>query len=101
MGIGIITPKIKNGFKKGGVVMDKPKNKITRVHQFAYIFFKLDLDEFVRYQKKKEYEKLKDNPKYEELKAITDCINVLRRYLGLKCLELPEEIAIRMESKDF
>lgn len=81
--------------------MNKPKDKISRVHQFAYMFFKLDLDEFVRSQKKKEYEKLKDNPKYEELKAITDCINVLRRYLGLECLELPEEIAIRMKSKSF
>lgn len=48
MGIGIITQEKENGFKRG-IKMNKLKDKISRIHQFTYMFFKLDLDEFVNY----------------------------------------------------
>lgn len=47
---------------------------------------------FVKEQKTGKYRKFKDNPNYEEVKALIDCMNVLRKYLGWKKMTLKEEV---------
>lgn len=50
------------------------------------------LDHFMDYQREGNYKKLSDNPLYEELKAIIDAMNSIRKYLGYENIKLSEEV---------
>lgn len=50
------------------------------------------LDQFIDYHRTGEYKKLSDNPMYEEVKAIIDSMNCIRKYLGWENIRLSEEV---------
>ena len=50
------------------------------------------LDNFIEAQRTSEYKKLTDNPFYEEVKALLDAMNILRKYLGWKTTTLKQEV---------
>jgi len=55
------------------------------------------LDWFVKEQRKGQYKKLTDNPYYEEIKALIDAMNILRKYLGWDSIKLSDEVKWRLE----
>ncbi len=55
------------------------------------------LDWFVEEQRKGQYKKLADNPYYEEIKALIDAMNILRKYLGWDSIKLSDEVKWRLE----
>lgn len=55
-------------------------------------FYDVYLDEFMEYQREGKYKKLSDNPMYEEIKAIIDAMNCIRKYLGYENIKLSEEV---------
>lgn len=60
-------------------------------------YFEVVLDWFVDEQKTGKYKKLSDNPYYEAVKALTDSMNILRKYLGWDLIKLSDEVKCRME----
>lgn len=62
-----------------------------QTHYEAYI------EIFIEYHQKGKYKKLSENPFYDEVKAIIDAMNVLRKYLGWEPLKISEEINWRLE----
>lgn len=55
------------------------------------------LEWFIEEHKKGQYKKLSDNPYYEEIKALIDAMNILRKYLGWDSIKLSEEVSWRLE----
>ena len=55
------------------------------------------LDWFIEEHKKGQYKKLSDNPYYEEIKALIDAMNILRKYLGWDSIKLSDEVKWRLE----
>lgn len=55
------------------------------------------LEWFIEEHKKGQYKKLSDNPYYEEIKALIDAMNILRKYLGWGSIKLSEEVSWRLE----
>lgn len=55
------------------------------------------LDWFIEEHKKGNYKKLSDNPYYEEIKALIDAMNILRKYLGWDSIKLSDEVKWRLE----
>ncbi len=62
-----------------------------RVHYEVY------LDQFIEEHRKSQYKKLSDNPYYDEVKALIDAMNILRKYLGWETVKLSEEVSWRLE----
>lgn len=52
---------------------------------------------FIEEHKKGQYKKLSDNPYYEEIKALIDAMNILRKYLGWDSIKLSDEVKWRLE----
>ena len=69
--------------------MDHVENAISQ-------FYDVYLDEFMEYQREGKYKKLSDNPMYEEIRAIIDAMNILRKYLGWQTINLSEEVKMRL-----
>jgi hypothetical protein len=55
------------------------------------------LEWFIKEHKKGQYKKLSDNPYYDEVKALIDAMNILRKYLGWDSIKLSEEVSWRLE----
>ncbi len=55
------------------------------------------LDWFVEEHKSGKYKKLSDNPYYDEIKALIDSMNILRKYLGWETIKLKDEVKFYME----
>lgn len=55
-------------------------------------YYDVYLDNFMDYQKEGKYKKLSDNPMYEELKAIIDAMNCIRKYFDYENIKLSEEV---------
>lgn len=52
------------------------------------------LDCFIEEQRIGEHKKFLDNPYYEEVKALINAMNILRKYLGWEPISLKREIEI-------
>lgn len=50
------------------------------------------LDCFLEEHRTGKYKKFSDNPYYEEVKALIDAMNVLRKYLGQETIKLKDEV---------
>jgi len=50
------------------------------------------LDCFLEEHRTGKYKKFSDNPYYEEVKALIDAMNVLRKYLGWETIKLKDEV---------
>lgn len=60
-------------------------------------FYEVTLDQFVEEHRSGKYKKLSENPFYEELKALIDALNILRKYLGWETIKLKDELKFYME----
>jgi len=60
-------------------------------------YYEVLLDWFIEEHKKGQYKKLSDNPYYEEIKALIDAMNILRKYLGWDSIKLSDEVKWRLE----
>ncbi len=60
-------------------------------------FYEVTLDQFVEEHRSGKYKKLSDNPYYEEVKALIDAMNILRKYLGWGTIKLKDEVKFYME----
>ena len=49
---------------------------------------------FIEEQRIGKYKKFSENPYYEEIKALIDSMNILRKYLGWEVITLKREIEI-------
>ena len=47
---------------------------------------------FIEEQRIGKYKKFSENPYYEEIKALIDSMNILRKYLGWEVITLKKEI---------
>lgn len=54
--------------------------------------YEVTLDWFMEEQRTGKYKKFSDNPYYEELKALIDAMNILRKYLGWETIRLKDEV---------
>jgi len=54
--------------------------------------YEVTLDWFMEEQRTGKYKKFSDNPYYEELKALIDVMNILRKYLGWETIRLKDEV---------
>lgn len=55
-------------------------------------FYDVYLDGFLEEWRTGEYKKLSDCPSYDEVKAIIDSMNCIRKYLGWENIKLSEEV---------
>lgn len=60
-------------------------------------FYEVTLDQFVEEHRSGKYKKLSENPFYEELKALIDAMNILRKYLGWEKIKLKDQVKFYME----
>lgn len=60
-------------------------------------FYEVTLDWFIQEHKSGKYKKLSDNPYYEEVKALIDAMNILRKYMGWETIKLKDEVQFYME----
>lgn len=60
-------------------------------------FYEVTLDQFVEEHRSGKYKKLSENPFYEELKALVDAMNILRKYLGWETIKLKDTVKFYME----
>lgn len=60
------------------------------------VHFDVLMDCFVREHRTGKYGKLSDNPYFEEVKALVDSMNVLRKYLGWEIITLKQEVQYRL-----
>lgn len=60
-------------------------------------FYEVTLDQFIEEHRSGKYKKLSDNIYYEEVKALIDAINILRKYLGWENIKLKDEVEFYME----
>ena len=56
-------------------------------------YYEVTLDWFIEEQRTGKYKKFLGNPYYEEVKALIDSMNILRKYLGWDTIRLKDEIA--------
>lgn len=54
--------------------------------------YEITLDWFIEEQRTGKYKKFSDNPYYEEVKALIDSMNILRKYLGWETIRLKDEV---------
>jgi len=54
--------------------------------------YEVTLDWFIKEQRTGKYKKFSDNPFYDEVKALIDAMNVLRKYLGWETIKLKDEV---------
>ena len=54
--------------------------------------YEVTLDWFIEEQRTSKYKKFSDNPYYEEVKALIDSMNILRKYLGWETIRLKDEV---------
>lgn len=50
------------------------------------------LDCFLEEHRTGNYKRFSDNPYYDEVKALIDAMNVLRKYLGWETIKLKDEV---------
>lgn len=50
------------------------------------------LDQFLDEHRSGNYKKFSDNPFYEEVKALIDSMNILRKYMGWDPIRLKDEV---------
>jgi hypothetical protein len=50
------------------------------------------LDYFLEEQRTGRYKRFSDNPYYDEVKALINAMNVLRKYLGWETIKLKDEV---------
>lgn len=62
-----------------------------------YPHYEVTLDWFIEEHKKENHKKLSDNVYYEEVKALIDAMNILRKYLGWDSIKLSDEVKFRLE----
>lgn len=55
-------------------------------------FYEVTLDWFIKEHKSGKYKNLSDNPYYEEVKALIDAMNILRKYMGWETIKLKDEV---------
>ena len=60
-------------------------------------FYEVTLDWFIEEHRSGKYKKLSDNPYYEEVKALIDAMNILRKYMGWETIKLKDEVQFYME----
>lgn len=60
-------------------------------------FYEVTLDWFIEEHRSGKYKKLSDNPYYEEIKALIDAMNILRKYMGWETIKLKDEVQFYME----
>ena len=60
-------------------------------------YYEVTLDWFIEEHRSGEYKKLSDNPYYEEVKALIDAMNTLRKYMGWETIKLKDEVQFYME----
>jgi hypothetical protein len=60
-------------------------------------FYEVTLDRFIEEHRSGKYKKLSDNPYYEEIKALIDAMNILRKYMGWETIKLKDEVQFYME----
>ena len=64
--------------------------------------YEVTLDWFMEEQRTGKYKTLSDNPYFEEIKALIQAMNILRKYIGWETLKLSEEVEGRKkEWQDF
>ena len=64
--------------------------------------YEVTLDWFMEEQRTGKYKTLSDNPYFEEIKALIQAMNILRKYMGWETLKLSEEVEGRKkEWQDF
>ena len=59
-------------------------------------FYEVNLEIVTKEYESGKYEEIKDCPTFKELKAITDAMNSLRRYLGWRKIDIHEEILVKL-----
>lgn len=59
--------------------------------------YEVYLDLFIEEHRKNGHKKLSDNVYYDEVKALIDAMNILRKYLGWETIKLSEEVSWRLE----
>lgn len=60
-------------------------------------FYEVTRDQFIEEHRSGEYKKLSENPYYEELKALVDAINILRKYLGWENIKIKDEVSFYLQ----
>lgn len=70
---------------------------MDHVYEGLLVFYEVYLDEYMDYHCKNHYKNLKENPVYEELKAIIDSMNPLRKFLGYPSIRFSS--VVKMESE--
>ena len=70
---------------------------MDHVIEAMYPHYDVLLDWYIKEHRKGQYKKLSDNPYYEEIKALIDAMNILRKYLGWDSIKLSEEVSWRLE----
>jgi len=55
-------------------------------------YYEVTLDQFMEEHRTGKYKKLSDNPYYDEVKALIDSMNILRKYMGWDPIRLKDEV---------
>lgn len=55
-------------------------------------YYEVTLDQFMEEHRSGKYKKFSDNPYYDEIKALIDSMNVLRKYMGWDSIRLKDEV---------
>ena len=55
-------------------------------------FYEVTRDCFIEEHRTGKYKKYSDNPYYEEIKALLDAMNTLRKYIGWGTIRLKDEV---------
>lgn len=55
-------------------------------------FYEVTRDWFIEEHRSGKYKKFSENPYYEELKALVDAMNILRKYLGWETIRIKDEV---------
>lgn len=66
--------------------------RIDHVLESINSHYEVYRDLFMEEHRAGKYKRFSDNPYYEEVKAIIDAMNVLRKYLGWETISLKKEV---------
>lgn len=66
--------------------------KIDHVLEAINSHYEVYRNLFMEEHRTGEYKRFSDNPYYEEVKAIIDAMNILRKYLGWETIKLKNEV---------
>jgi CheY-specific phosphatase CheX len=66
--------------------------RIDHVLESINSHYEVYRDLFMEEHRTGKYKRFSDNPYYEEVKAIIDAMNVLRKYLGWETISLKKEV---------